>query len=259
MISDESHTYAANEEGQLLLVEDNSALSLPPLTLALFQEATVDFTHKLSDMPLPDLYGATDGKAVGTKVESMFKDFLKERYDFEPGNAANGLDFPSLNLDLKVTSKRQPQSSSPFRSATQKIYGLGYHLLVIVYDKHDDHDKEAAFLTIEHAIFIDASRTGDYTLTKAIRAIVSEVEEDSACITSREAAVDDLDALLQDKNVPLDDASRRQLAEQLLDSVPEQGVLTISNALQWRLQYSRAINIAVQRKISPEVEDLNAQ
>lgn len=229
--------------------------SLPPLTLALFRQAAKSFSAELAITPLPSLYGATDGKAVGTEVEAMFKRYLEGRYDFTIGNAANGLDFPSLNLDLKVTSRRQPQSSCPFRTATQKIYGLGYNLLVIVYIKRDVSEERAAYLDIVNVIFIDKSRTGDFTLTKNIREIVAQIDDGQG---DREVAIEDLDALLQDKNVPLDEVSRRLLAERIIDDVPQQGVLTISNALQWRLQYSRAISTAMARTISPEVEDLHA-
>lgn len=58
------------------------------------------------------------------------------------------------------------------------------------------------------------------------------------------ANIDDIDAFLQERNLPLDEIGRRQLAERILQNPPEQGVLTISNALQWRLQYGRAIRIA---------------
>ncbi|WP_226842184.1 hypothetical protein [Brevibacterium sp. FME37] len=231
----------------------HSDTALPSLTLDLFRTAAREFAAELAVTPLPSLYGATDGKAVGTKVEAMFKEHLQSRYDLAVGNAANGLDFPSLNLDLKVTSKRQPQSSSPFRAATQKIYGLGYSLLVIVYVKRDEASEEAAYLDIENVIYIDKSRTSDFTLTKTIREIIANGEAGA-----RDAVIEDLDALLQDKNVPLDEVSRRQLAERLLDDIPEQGVLTISNALQWRLQYSRAISTATAKTIAPEVEDLRA-
>ena len=229
--------------------------ALPPLTLELFRAAAREFAAELTVTPLPELYGATDGKAVGTKVESMFKDHLKSRYDLEVGNAANGLDFPSLNLDLKVTSIKQPQSSCPFRAATQKIYGRGYSLLVIVYSKCDDETERAAYLNIENVVYIDKERTGDFTLTKTVREIIASIGDR---LGDRDAAIDDLDALLQDKNIPLDEISRRQLAERMIDDVPEQGVLTISNALQWRLQYNRAISTAVAKTISPEVEDLRA-
>ncbi len=229
--------------------------SLPRLTLHLFHVAAKSFAAEVAETPLPDLYAVTDGKAVGTKIEALFKDYLRARYQVQVGNAANGLDFPSLNTDLKVTSLRQPQSSCPFSSATQKIYGLGYNLLVIVYVKTDNVAERAAYLDIRHVIYIDQSRTGDFTLTKQIREILHGMTPDMG---GREAATEDLDALLQDKNLPLDGVSRRRLAERLVDDVPEQGVLTISNALQWRLQYGRAISTAMAGSNAPEVVDLRA-
>lgn len=229
--------------------------ALPLITLDLFRSAATEFAREMSTTPYPHLYGATDGKAVGTAVEASFKAYLQERYHLEVGNAANGLDFPSLNLDLKVTSLKQPQSSCPFRSATQKIYGLGYNLLVIVYVKRDDPEQRAAFLEIEHVIFVDQERTGDSTLTGEIRRII---ESGQGRPEMEEVVVEELDALLQDKNLPLDDASRRELAERLVVDVPKQGVLTISNALQWRLQYRRAIVTAAAGSIAPEVMELRA-
>lgn len=228
---------------------------LPPLTPDGFRKSASAFASALTATPLPDLFGATDGKAVGTKVEGLFKEYLQARFDLEVGNAASGLDFPSIDTDLKVTSLRQPQSSCPFRAATQKIYGLGYHLLLIVYIKRDDQRERAAYLEIKHVVYIDKSRTGDFSLTKQIRDIVRQCEPGSG---GREAAVEDLDALLEDRNLPLDEVSRRQLAGRLLDEPPEQGVLTISNALQWRLQYSRAVSTAVAGSAAPKVVDLRA-
>lgn len=230
--------------------------TLPRITLDLFRQAAHEFSERLCETPLPDLYGATDGKAVGTKVESMLKDYLDERFDMAVGNAAHGIDFPGLNLDLKVTSLKQPQSSSPFDTATQKIYGLGYHLLVIVYVKRDDQGQRAAFLDVKHVVFVDASRTGDYTITRLIREVA--LRDEGAGIAAREIKVEEIDAILQDKNVPLDEVSRRSLAERIVDEVPTQGVLTISNALRWRLQYGRAIATAGQQTYPGEVVDLRA-
>ena len=46
------------------------------------------------------------------------------------------------------------------------------------------------------------------------------------------------------RNLPVDEIGANQLAERILESPPNQGYLTISNALQWRLQYSRVIQQA---------------
>ena len=86
-----------------------------------------------------ELFGVTDGKAVGTYIEHKFKEFLKKNFELDNGNSARGIDLlaPKINTDIKVTSIKQPQSSSPFKDAKQKIYGLGYNLLVFVYEKTD--------------------------------------------------------------------------------------------------------------------------
>ncbi len=44
--------------------------------------------------------------------------------------------------------------------------------------------------------------------------------------------------------LPVDDIGASNLADELLSNPPEIGYLTISNALQWRLQYSRVIERA---------------
>lgn len=93
------------------------------------------FSELVSAHKEPSLYGITDGKAVGTYLERKFQSYLGEKYAFEQGQTAAGMDFPELNVDMKVTSIRQPQSSCPFESVHQKIYGLGYSLLIFAYKK----------------------------------------------------------------------------------------------------------------------------
>ena len=181
----------------------------------------------------PGLYGVTDGKAVGTYLEHRFQALLHTKYIYDKGSSAKGIDFPTLNVDMKVTSIKQPQSSSPFKSARQKILGLGYSLLIFVYQKTDDHAKRTGNLQILHTIFVDASRTADYQTTRGVLEIIQ-----------REGNTDDLIAFMNDQNLPIDDVEATRLAEELLENPPQLGYLTISNALQWRLQYSRVIDVA---------------
>lgn len=208
--------------------------SLPELTLAELKVAARDFAHALNNQFIPELFGATDGKAVGTYVEQTFRHYLSERYLFTLGNSASGIDFPGLGVDIKTTSTRQPQSSCPFSSASQKVYGLGYHLLVFEYEKNDDPSSRAAQLRILNVIFIERERTADYQTTVGILGILQ-----------RNGNVDDVVAFLEERNLPLDELGRRTLAERILNESPKLGYLTISNALQWRLQYTRAIAFAV--------------
>jgi hypothetical protein len=59
-----------------------------------------------------------------------------------------------------------------------------------------------------------------------------------------EAVIADIMALFDEINLPVDSIQAKKLAKEIIKSPPKQGYLTISNALQWRLQYSRVIQIA---------------
>jgi len=181
----------------------------------------------------PTLYGVTDGKAVGTYLEHKFTAYLAENYSYQEGNSASGIDLPGLGVDIKVTSIKQPQSSCPFKSATQKVYGLGYSLLVFVYEKYDDHENRTGRLDMKHTIFVEKEATADYQTTKGLIDILN-----------REGNLDDIGAFLIERNLPLDEISANELAERILKNPPRLGYLTISNALQWRLQYRRVIDKA---------------
>ena len=100
----------------------------PFLTVDALQREAAEFAEAESRHDEPSLYGVTDGKAVGTYFEHKFQSMLCGDYAYEEGSSAKGIDFPSLNVDMKVTSIKQPQSSSPFKSARQKIVGLGFSL-----------------------------------------------------------------------------------------------------------------------------------
>ena len=125
-----------------------------PLTVTLLQKEATSFAKAQSMHAESSLFGVTDGKAVGTYLEHKFQAHLQSRYTYGRGNSAKGIDFPELGVDIKVTSIRQPQSSCPFKSARQKIYGLGYSLLVFVFDKQDDERTRTGQLDIQHTIYV---------------------------------------------------------------------------------------------------------
>ena len=205
----------------------------PELSLELLHREAGAFSRMESERSDPAIYGITDGKAVGTYFEHKFRGYLSERYLYEQGSSARGIDFSGLGVDMKVTRTTQPQSSCPFKSARQKVYGLGYSLLVFVYDKIDDPETQTGRLDILHTVFIDEHRTADFQTTSGVLQIVEN-----------NGNVDDLMAFLQDRNLPIDDIQALALAEEILRNPPKKGYLTISNALQWRLQYRRVIEQA---------------
>lgn len=185
---------------------------MPELTPDDLKATARDFAKGLSEKAIRELYGVTDGKAVGTHVEHAFHGYLKEQYAHTAGSSASGIDFPDLGVDLKVTSIEQPQSSCPYRDASEKVYGLGYHLIVFVYRKEDDVRAKAARLKFEHVVFVDQQVTADFQTTKGLNGIVD-----------RGGNKEDIVAFLEERNLPLDEIGREALAERILKQRPRIG------------------------------------
>lgn len=205
----------------------------PKLTIEILKTEARSFGGTESTHQEPSLYGITDGKAVGTYFEHKFRSYLRGRYDFEAGSSASGIDFPELEVDMKVTRVRQPQSSCPFKSARQKIYGLGYSLLVFVYEKTDDPKTATGNLNVLHAVFVSKERAADFQTTTGLPRILEN-----------EGNKDDILAFIEERRLPLEEIEASAIADEILANPPEIGYLTLSNALQWRLQYGRVIEKA---------------
>ena len=204
----------------------------PILTIESLIESACVFCNRESCEPHIELIGVTDGKTVETYVEQKFKKFLQNNYTVDIGSSSNGIDLPGENIqtDIKVTSSTRPQSNCPFQNARQKIFGLGYNLLIFIYEKFDFDS--TCTLRFTNCTFVDKSRTSDFTITKRLREMLNDG-----------ANKEDIIGFLQDKNLPGDDIVYNDLADEILMNCPQQGYLTISNALQWRLQYSRVTDL----------------
>lgn len=83
---------------------------------------------------------------------------------------------------------------------------------------------------MKHTIFVEPSRTADYQMTRGLNDILD-----------RDGNEDDIIAFIMDRNLPVDEIEANSIAQAVLQNRPVQGYLTISNALQWRLQYGRVI------------------
>ena len=81
--------------------------------------------------------------------------------------------------------------------------------------------------------FVDKSRTADFQTTTGIRKIIEN-----------DGNEDDIFAFLIDHHIPGDEVTLYSMAEEILNNPPQIGYLTISNALQWRLQYKRIVTLA---------------
>ena len=204
-----------------------------PLTLSLLQSEAARFGRWQSGRPIRALFGATDGKAVGTHLEHQFQAKLERKYAYHRGNSARGIDFPALDVDIKVTSIRQPQSSCPFRSARQKIYGLGYSLIVFAYDKRDDAKARAARLDIKHVVFVDKTRTADFQTTSGLLRLIEN-----------KANRDDILAFFEERLLPFEGDETIALAEEVLRSPPVLGFLTVSKVSIQPAPFDQVLKLA---------------
>lgn len=100
-----------------------------------------------------------------------------------------------------------------------------------MYNKEDTSDR--CTLTFANCLFIEAAHTADYSMTKTLIAM----KESGAKLA-------DIANYLSDKFEIGDDEDYLQLAQEVLEKELLQGYLTISDALQWRLSYRRAISFA---------------
>ncbi len=203
------------------------------MTIELLRKEASVFAESESGHKESSIFGVTDGKAVGTYLEHKFQAYLREEYTYEEGSSAKGIDFPELGVDMKVTSIKQPQSSCPFKNARQKIFDLGYSLLLFVYEKTDDQQTRTARLNILRSVFVETERTADYQITTGILNIIEN-----------NGNRDDIVAFMQDRLLPVEEIQASKIADEIIANPPDIGYLTISNALQWRLQYRRVIEEA---------------
>ncbi|MEK9164403.1 MAG: restriction endonuclease [Chloroflexota bacterium] len=74
--------------------------------------------------------------------------------------------------------------------------------------------------------------------------VTSVRQPQSSCpFRSARQKVYDILAFLADRNLPGDEIVLNSLANEIMQSPPALGYLTISNALQWRLQYGRIVGL----------------
>lgn len=106
-------------------------------------------------------------------------------------------------------------------------------MLLFVYEKTDDQQKRAARLNMLHSIFVEERRTANYQITTGILKILEN-----------DGNKDDIIAFMQDRLLPVEEIQAAKIADEIIANPPNVGYLTISNALQWRLQYRRVIEQA---------------
>lgn len=210
-----------------------------------------------------DLVGKQN-KTRATLIEKKLRDFLQENVEFKVKcNSVFGVDFPNFNTDIKCTSVDEPQSSSPYRSISEKFFGLDYNILLIMYNEKNKQFK------IERCVYIPKHLTGCKNGTRLLKKLTSEVKNNKLnkdisirLLKAWLFSVEDIssnsitrvitnfidgkintEALIKKVNSwniiePLDvKPNWDDIWVRAMDSPIYEGVINYSPALQWRLQY----------------------
>ncbi|MGB0985321.1 MAG: restriction endonuclease, partial [Saprospiraceae bacterium] len=68
------------------------------LTIKRLKEAAKQFCELESAFKNKELFGVTDGKAVGTYIEHKFQKYLDKLYTYQKGSSSRGIDLPSNTI-----------------------------------------------------------------------------------------------------------------------------------------------------------------
>jgi len=203
-------------------------------------ETVVDLRNHL-DL-VADWCGANDGtvlestksKDIGTHFEDSLRAHLNDALGLEQrGSAASGIDLPHFNVDVKTTRITRPQSSSKIRAFGERLAGVPYNILLIVYSREDVEGGER--YTFENCVYIPKERTGDHRKSVAAAQKIQAYNDDEISRAELRTALEDL---VSEKSDDVTEIKESEL-ESMIENPPKPGVITISPAVQWRFSYTQ--------------------
>lgn len=173
-------------------------------------------------------------KDIGTYFEDSLREYLNEKLGLErKGSAAEGIDLPHFNVDVKTTRITRPQSSSKIRKFSERLAGVPYNILLLIYSR--ENTESGTEYTFENCVYIPKERTGDHRKsTGAIEA----VDQYKTGEISKEELRQKLEDLVSEKEDDITEIKDKEL-ENIIRNPPKPGVITISPAVQWRFSYGK--------------------
>ncbi len=141
-----------------------------------FEKVTKEFSKEMSEKGIRHEYGGeiigpNSGRRIADYIEDTYMKKLKTRLFIESGKKKEGLDFPTINTDIKVTRIKKPQSTAAIKDIHAKIFGLGYNLIIFFYDFGGDDGNQ---LIIKKTIYIPINKTADFKMMNKLEDILGE-------------------------------------------------------------------------------------
>lgn len=168
-------------------------------------------------------------KRIGTYFEKELRDWFETKHGLvSDGSVAQGIDLPAFNLDVKTTSNRQPQSSSPFDDPGERITGVDYNILLFVYDKQSVEGGNR--FEIVSCAYIPRERASDYRKSENARKLVADYREGKLSEAELREQLEELTGV---------GAISDEKFEEIKRDPPKTGAITMTPAVQWRFNYNK--------------------
>lgn len=193
-----------------------------------------EFCRDMETRTVPPDKSSTS-KQIGTYFEKELREWFEDHAGVvSAGSVAKGLDLPAFDLDVKTTSKRQPQSSSPFKDAGERITGVDYNVLLFIYDRHSVDGGNR--FDIVSCVYIPKERTADYRMSEQAQRLVEMYRDDELSESELRQELEDMTGL---------GAISDEKFEEIKENPPNKGTITITPAIQWRFNYNKMIDSPV--------------
>jgi len=200
------------------------------LDLRSYFDTVAEFCAEIESRTVPEDKSDTS-KRIGTYFEKELREWFEEKHGFvSEGSVAEGIDLPAFNIDVKMTSNRQPQSSSPFDDPGERITGVDYNILLFVYDKHSV--EEGNQFDIESCAYIPKERASDYRKSENAAKLVEDYRESKLSESELREQLEELTGI---------GAISDEKFNEIKENPPKEGAITMTPAVQWRFNYNKMV------------------
>lgn len=201
-----------------------------------------DFVEDIESRQTPT--DVTDGSArLTAHFDEELRKWFREHEDVNPGgNSGEGIDLPRMNTRIKAP--KTLQYSLPASNPGEEILGIGHNILRFDIDVTDLEDGTSR-IEVEQVRFIPKELTADHRRSKKAQKLVEQYDNGDITEEQLIEPLHEMTVLSEYMDIP------GETVEEIKQGKFKRGVLTRSNALQFRLSYNMAVG-----KYSDKTEDI---
>lgn len=171
--------------------------------------------------------------ALAAYFDEELRKWFRNRENIDPGgNSGEGIDLPKMNTDIKAPETLQ--SSSPASSPGEEILGIDHNILFFNIDVTNSGDGNSK-IEVEQIKFIPKELTADHRVSKKAKKLVEQYDDGSITEEQLIKRLHEITSTGEHIDIP------EEMIEEIKSGEFKRGVLTHSNALQFRFNYNMTV------------------